>query len=154
MSVNSFAWILPWAEEIIDRIHYIQIDCSFRAFPDYSFCLWHGIYFNQSIPFALTLFPEESFQLFNIFFYCLKSFKSNENLFKGRIVLADMGASIKRFCKIFNMGRFVCHRHLIEKFWAKSPLGIMVTRLLKTKNETEYFQLCSEISVELKMYEQ
>lgn len=65
-----------------------------------------------------------------------------------------MGASIKRFCKIFNMGRFVCHRHLIEKFWAKSPLGIMVTRLLKTKNETGYFQLCSEISVELKMYEQ
>lgn len=65
-----------------------------------------------------------------------------------------MGASIKQFCKIFNMGRFACHRHLIEKFGAKSPLGIMVTRLLKTKNETEYFQLCSEISVELKMYEQ
>lgn len=65
-----------------------------------------------------------------------------------------MGASIKRFCKIFNMGRFVCHRHLIEKFGAKSPFGIMVTRLLKTKNETGYFQLCSEISVELKMYEQ
>ena len=87
------------------------------------------------------------------FFDCLKFFKSKENLFKGRIVLADMGASIKRFCKIFNMGRFVCHRHLIEKFWAKSPLGIMVTRLIKTKNETEYFQLCSEISVELKTYE-
>lgn len=153
MTVNSFAWLLPWAEEIIQKIHYMQIDGSFRAFPEYAFCIWHGIYFNQSVPFALTVFPTEKFQLYNILMDCLKFYKINENLFKGRIVLADMGKSIEEFCKVFDLGRFVCHRHMIEAFGSRSPLGLIVTRLLKTQSEFEYRQLCEEISGELKIYE-
>ena len=26
MTVNSFAWLLPWIEEVMQKIHYIQID--------------------------------------------------------------------------------------------------------------------------------
>lgn len=153
MTVNSFAWLLPWSEEVIQKIHYIQIDGSFRAFPDYAFCLWHGIYFNQSIPFSLTVFPTEKFQLYNILFDCLKAYQIDENLFKGRIVLSDMGTSIEEFCKIFNLGRFICHRHIIEAFGSNSPLGFIVTKLLKTQNELEYQQMCEEIAGEIKMYE-
>ena len=120
---NSFAWILPFADEIIQKIQYLQIDASFSAFPNYSFCLWHGIFNNESIPFALTLYPTEKFELSSILFECIKLYNLDENLYKGHVVLADMGKAIKSFCNIYNMPRFICHRHLIEKFGANSPLG-------------------------------
>lgn len=47
MTVNSFTWLLPWSEEVIQKIHYIQINISIHTFPDYAFCIWHGIYFNR-----------------------------------------------------------------------------------------------------------
>ena len=152
-AVNSFAWIFPWAKEIIEKVHYSQIDGSFKAFPDYSFCIWHGIFNNETIPYALTLYPTEDKQLYEILFDCLKFYKIDEELFQGRLILADMGDSIDSFCKKHNLAKFVCHRHLIENFGANSPLGIIVTRLLKAKNEGEYIQLSNEISVELKFYE-
>ena len=153
MTVNSFAWLLPWAEEVIAKIHYMQIDGSFRAFPEYAFCIWHGIFYNQSIPFALTVFPTEQFQLYNILIDCINFYKIDVNLFKGRIVLSDMGSAIEQFCKVYNLSRFICHRHIIESFGSRSPLGIIVVKLLKTKNEIEYHQFCEEISGEIKMYE-
>lgn len=113
--VNSFAWILPFADEIIQKIQYLQIDASFSAFPN---------------------------KLYNL----------DENFYKGHVILADMGKAIKSFCNIYNMPRFIYHRHLIEKFGANSPLGFMVTRLLNAQDETEYLQISEEIKTELKIY--
>lgn len=152
ITVQSIAWLFPWAQEVIEKIHYLQIDGSFKAFPDYAFCLWHGIYFNETVPFAFTLFPTESFQLYNLLFECLKLYHIDENLFKGRIVLSDMGEAIDLFCRTYNMPKLVCHRHLIERFGANSPLGIIVRRLLKVTNETKYLQMSKEIDAELKLY--
>ena len=149
---NSFAWILPFADEIIQKIQYLQIDASFRAFPNYSFCLWYGIFNNESLPFALTLYPTKKFELFSILFDYYKLYNLDENLYKGHAVLADMGKAIKSFCNIYNMPRFIYHRHLIEKFGANSPLGFMVTRLLNAQDETEYLQISEEIKTELKIY--
>ena len=50
------------------------------------------------------------------------------------------------------MPKLVCHRHLIERFGANSPLGIIVRRLLKVTNETKYLQMSKEIDAELKLY--
>lgn len=152
ITVNSFIWLFPWSTEIIQKIHYLQIDASFHAFPDYSFCLWHGIYYNETIPFALSVYPTEKFELFSLLFECCKYYKIDEKLFKGKIVLSDMGDSIKLFCTTFNMPQFICHRHLIENFGSSSPLGMMVARLIRCKNENEYFQISQEISAELKIY--
>ena len=46
-TVNSISWIFPWASEVIQKVHYCQIDGSFKAFPGYSFCIFHGIYFTK-----------------------------------------------------------------------------------------------------------
>ena len=151
-TVNSISWIFPWASEVIQKVHYCQIDGSFKAFPGYSFCIFHGIYFNESIPFAFTLNPTENFQLYNLIFDCLDFYKIDSNIFKGRLVLADMGKQIKLFCQSFNMPRFICHRHLIERFGSNSPIGLMVARLLKSKNESEYLKISAEINAELKIY--
>ncbi|KAK8892966.1 hypothetical protein M9Y10_030220 [Tritrichomonas musculus] len=123
----------------------MQIDGSCWALPDYSFCLWHGIYFNEKLPFALSVYPTEKFELFNLLFACCRFYKLDEKIFNGRIVLADMGDAIKLFCTTFNMPRFVCHWPLIENFGANSPLGMMAARLIKCKTETEYFQISQEI---------
>lgn len=98
------------------------------------------------------MFPKESFQLYNLLLECLNYYHIDECLFKGRIVLADMGESIDSFCRTYNMVRVACHRHMIEVFGSNSPLGIIVRRLLKVTNETKYFQLSKEIDAELKIY--
>ena len=152
ITVNSLIWLFPHSTEVIQKINYLEIDGSFRAFPDYSFCLWHGIHFNETIPFALSVYPTEKFELYNILFECCRYYKLDENLFKGKIVLSDMGDSIKSFCSTYNMPQFFCHRHLIENFGSSSPLGMMVTRLIKCRNEIEYYQISQEINAELKIY--
>ena len=54
MAVNSFAWLRPWTENVIAKIHYIQIDGSFLAFPEYALCIWHAILYKQLFPFTFS----------------------------------------------------------------------------------------------------
>ena len=152
-TVNSCAWILPFAPEVVQKAHYMEIDASFYALPDYAFCIFHCIYNNESIPIALTVYPTEAEELYEIFFTALSHFNLSPELFSGRCVLADMHDSIVSFCNRHQLGRFICHRHLIERFGSSSPLGSMVARLLRADSQETFDKLVEEISAELLVYE-
>ncbi|KAK8847989.1 hypothetical protein M9Y10_019041 [Tritrichomonas musculus] len=55
----SLTWIMPWAEKVSEDCYYIEIDGSYKAYEPYNYCIFYGIIYNNSLPFAVTLFPSE-----------------------------------------------------------------------------------------------
>lgn len=94
---RSLILILPFADNIINDIKYLEIDASFKATKPYSYCIFHGVIFNSSTPFALSIAPRESLELFELLFVGLKFFKLNFSLYEKLPVLSDMGSSIISF---------------------------------------------------------
>lgn len=142
---NKISIIFPWAFELIDHFHYLELDGSFRAMKPYAFCIAQGIFFNESIPFGISITPTESELLYQQIFEHLNSITSTPIQFCGKIILSDMGLSIKSICNKFNMTQYFCHRHIIEHFGASCVLGILCKRILKTYSIEEYDQICIEI---------
>ena len=60
--------IIPneWENKIMSSFHYIELDGSFRGMKPHAFCVAHGIIFNESIPFAISIAPKESFELYEL----------------------------------------------------------------------------------------
>lgn len=127
---RSLILILPFADNIINDIQYLEIDASFKAIKPYSYCIFHGVIFNSSTLFALSNAPRESLELFELLFDGLKIFKLNFSLYEKLPVLSDMGSSIIPFCKKHNMFHYFCHRHLMEYFGQRSSFGRWVKKIL------------------------
>ena len=151
--ITSFLWLLPYARSIFKSIHFMEIDASFKACKPFKYCIFHGIFYNVSIPFALSFAPEESTQLYEMLFTGCKKHGLNHDIFEGINVLSDMGTSIKAFCELHNMPKNFCHRHMIESLGARSSFGIWCARLLKCKNHEDYLKQREFIISELHEYE-
>ena len=67
--IRSVTWISPWAQKIQKKIQYLEIDASFKAVKPYAYCIFHGVVYNSSIPFALTLYPTEDTKLYESLFF-------------------------------------------------------------------------------------
>lgn len=150
--IKNIIWIMPWALEVINYMHYLQIDASFYALKPYKFCIYHSIYFNSSFPFALSIGPKENRFLYNLLFDGLNKFCLNKNVFENKVVLSDLGSPIKKFCKLHSNIQYFCHRHIIQIFGPKSSLGIWVARLLRCKTYLIYKQEKEFILVEMDEY--
>ena len=51
--LKSLIWNMPLAVRIIDKIHYIELDASYKAVCPYYYCVYHDVFINSSIPFAI-----------------------------------------------------------------------------------------------------
>lgn len=151
--LKSLIWIMPWAVRIIDKIHYIELDASYKAVRPYYYCVYHGVYFNSSIPFALSIYPSESEELFELLFIGLDKFKLNSKPFESKQVLSDMGPAIISFSKNHFYSNNFCHRHIIERFGANCGMGFWVAKILQSKTYYEYLMIREEILAELYEYE-
>ena len=151
--ITSFLWLLPYAISTIYNIHLIEIDASFKACKPFKYCIYQGIYYNASIPLALSFAPEESQSLYELIFTGCKKHQLKCKHLEGINVLSDMGISIKAFCDSHNMIKNFCHRYIIEHFGARSVFGIWARRLLKCKTYEEYLMRKEFISSELNEYE-
>lgn len=58
--------IISLANELIEKVHYIENDASFKAFQKYAYCIFHRKHNNKTVPFCLTVYPIESFELYNL----------------------------------------------------------------------------------------
>ncbi|KAK8877935.1 hypothetical protein M9Y10_004698 [Tritrichomonas musculus] len=152
MIINSLGWIFPWMNEIISKVHYLEIDASFKAVKPYSYCIWHGIYFNSSIPLAITIHPEEEKELFEFLFECLHKFEFDISKIENKPVLSDMGTAIKSFCDEHSMEQYFCHRHMIQDIGANCVFGFWANRLLKSKSYEEYLKNREFVLAELANY--
>lgn len=147
--LTSFIWLMPWYEETLSQMHFLEIDASFFALEPYKYCIYHAITNNSSIPIALSFYPTESSELYNLIFECMKKFNLDLTIFDNIEVLADMGKQIKKFCKENDLNLNFCHRHIIERFGAHSPLGIWAARILRTRTYVEYLQTKERVKSEL-----
>lgn len=151
--LKNIIWIMPWALDIIENYtHYLQIDASFKALKPYKFCIYHSIFYNASLPFALSIGPKENKYLYNLLFDGLSIFQLNEQIFEKKVVLSDLGNPIKKFCKMHSNIQYFCHRHIIQIFGPRSILGIWAARLLRCKNEINYIQEREYIFIEMDEY--
>ena len=154
VSIKNIIWIMPWAFEIIESYtHYLQLDASFKALKPYKFCIYHSIFFNASLPFALSIGPKENKYLYNLLFDSLSIFELNQEIFEKKVVLSDLGKPLKKFCKLHSNIQYFCHRHIIQIFGPRSALGIWAARLLKCKNEINYIQEREYIFTEIEEFE-
>lgn len=145
----SCIWVMPWFEEVLHQIHYLEIDASFYALDPYKYCIYHSITNNSSIPIALSFHPEESSELYGLIYENMSMFQLNQNLLYNLEVLSDMHAALKKFCADYNLNLHFCHRHIIGHFSGHSSLGIWAARLLKARTYNEYLKEKEIIQSEL-----
>lgn len=151
--LKSLIWIMPWAVRIIDKIHYIELDASYKAVRPYYYCVYHGVFYNSSIPFAISLHPSESEELYELLFIGLDKFRLNSKPFESKQVLSDMGTAIISFSKKHFYSNNFCHRHIIERFGANCGMGFWVAKILQSKTYYEYLIIREEVLAELNEYE-
>ena len=46
--LRSIVWIMPWAFEIIEKMHYLELDASFKATKPYAYSIFHAVIYNSS----------------------------------------------------------------------------------------------------------
>lgn len=131
--------------------HYLELDEAFRAIKPYTFCIAKGIFYNQSIPFEISIFHKLRVRI--IISANFELYQHQINFF-GKRVLSDMGSSIKSVCSKFNMTQYFCHRHILEHFGTSCVLGIIFKRILRTCSSEEYDQKCIELKDLLNEYKE
>jgi hypothetical protein len=53
-------------------------------------------------------------------------------------VLSDQGQALIAFCESHGLEQFFCHRHIIEKYGARSAAGMFVAHILRIESKTEF----------------
>lgn len=150
--IRSVTWISPWAQKIQKKIQYLEIDASFKAFKPYAYCIFHGVVYNSSIPFALTLYPTEDTKLYESLFLGLNKFHTDTCDFENHNVLSDLGPATESFCNMHSMSIKLCHCHIIERFGARFGFGTWVRKILKTKTLNDFLKLRIQIRAEIEAF--
>jgi hypothetical protein len=140
-AVVSFTWIPRWAWSAWEMSQYLQLDCSFRASRPFAYSVPQGVVCNQAIPLALVLNLSESKETYAWF---LEDLHASQGVgipeSPEKPVLSDQGWALQAFCRRYHFEQYFCHRHLIERFGASSPLGILFTRVLRETSQRSYDQ--------------
>lgn len=150
--IRSVVWIAPWAARIQKMIQYIEIDASFKAVRPYAYCIFHGVIYNSSIPYAITLYPTEETKLYESLFLGLKKFHIESSDFENKNILSDLGTAIEAFSNLHSMSIKLCHRHIIERFGPKSGICTWVRKILKTKTLNDFLELRIIIRAEIEAF--
>lgn len=124
--IKSASIIFPWAIDLLDTFQFIEVDASFKPMRPYTFGVAQGVIHNESLPFAISIAPTESFELYsNIFEHHNSLFPQKLNL-RGKALLSDIHLSIKSLSDHYGLIQFFCHRHIIEHFEV-----IVMTKILR-----------------------
>jgi hypothetical protein len=140
-AIVRFTWIPWWAFDSYLIVSYLQLDCSFRASHPFAYCVPQGLLFNEAIPLGLVLDLTENEQIYQSFMDDLIASHVPPPVdVPSKPVLSDQHLGLIAFCRRNNLSHFFCHRHLIEKFSARSPLGLLVARVLREKSARSYHE--------------
>ena len=150
--IKYISIVFPWSLDLIKDFQYIELDASFTAIKPYAFCVAQGIIFNESIPYAITVAPSESLELYDMIFEHSEEISKEQINWKSIPLLSDMHKSLIAVGKKYGLTHFFCHRHLIEHFGSSSVLGLICKRILSCYTFEEYDQICFEIPTLLECY--
>lgn len=138
LSVQTIVVLFPWAYEILKQSDFLEMDASFKGSKPYTFCLQSAIYSNESYPLELSIYPSESQQLYSAFVQFGKIIGIQEEEWKEKVLLSDMGGSLISFAKEYLHDYYFCQRHIIELFGPCSGLYTFVRKILRYALFEEY----------------
>lgn len=138
LSVQTIVVLFPWAYEILKQSDFLEMDASFKGSKPYTFCLQSAIYSNESYPLELSIYPSESQQLYSAFVQFGKIIGIQEEEWKEKVLLSDMGGSLISFAKEYLHDYYFCERHIIELFGPCSGLYTFVRKILRYASFEEY----------------
>lgn len=75
--IQVISIIFPWAVKTLKSIHYLEVDGSFDGMKTYVYCIFQGVLFNESVPIAITIAPQECLELYNFFFDDINTINNN-----------------------------------------------------------------------------
>lgn len=138
--LHSLVFIDLSFTDIIKHSNFIELDASFFALHPYVYSIPLGIIENESFPFALSIGPTESADLYlNVFNEIQRRDPTTFSILQNKPFLADEGAAIKAACDVAHIQQlFHCYRHLIQKFGASSLIGNLVSKLLFIPDRTRF----------------
>lgn len=136
--VQIVIWIAPWAFEVAKAFNYYQLDASFAPVKPYVYCVPQMIKDNRAIPLGFSICPTERSELFDFFFKALTENDPVKIVSISKPVLCDMGGGLEKFCKNWNLQRFLCHRHIIQRYNPTSYTGQLVCKMLRLCSEEEF----------------
>ncbi len=151
--IQTISIVFPWAVTALKSIHYLEVDGSFDGMKPYVYCVLQGVIFNESVPLAITIAPQECLELYKIFFDSIDEITQKGILWKEMFIISDMHQSIKSVCKSLGITHYFCHRHIIEHFGSSCALGLMVNKLLKCFSFINYINVADEVLRDLDKYE-
>jgi hypothetical protein len=135
--VVSLTWIPRWAPDAFEKASYIQLDCSFKPSRPYVYCAPQAIIRNEAIPLGFIMTPTERQQTYEWFYDDLSDMTGEPPPLKP--ILSDEGLGLINFGLSGRTGaHFFCYRHLIEKFGARSLLGILAKRILRIRTPEDF----------------
>jgi ubiquitin C-terminal hydrolase len=138
--VAQVIWIARWAVTAYKAANYLQLDCSFRGTRPFAYSVPMAIIRNVAVPLGFIMTPTEHTDTYTNFMQALwELIPSGER--KRVDVLSDQGPGLISFCKTHGIKQYFCHRHLIEKFGASSPAGMLAARVLRCQTVEEYQEL-------------
>ena len=130
--IKSFIWISPFAKSIImnKNVSCIQLDTTFKSVKPYSMCIPMAIIHNVGVPLGCVIGSTENTDLYESFYRQVEINLNIEEL-SSIPVLSDLGVAIKSFCEKRKITQYYCHRHLIERLGARSPMIPIINSLIK-----------------------
>jgi len=130
--IKSFIWISPFAKSIImnKNVSCIQLDTTFKSVKPYSMCIPMAIIHNVGVPLGCVIGSTENTDLYESFYRQVEINLNIEEL-SSIPVLSDLGVAIKSFCEKRKITQYYCHRHLIERLGARSPMIPIINSLIQ-----------------------
>jgi hypothetical protein len=103
---------------------------------------------NTAVPLGFVMAPRESQFTYATFMEELALYLPEGEL-QNHPVLSDQGPGLIAFCKHHNIRQFFCHRHLIQKWCAKSAAGLFVAQVLRIQRDTQFGRLLPQFKDDL-----
>ena len=134
--VDTLVWICPWANSSLSSFDYLELDASFHFLKPFCYSIPIVIKNNRSLPIGLSIALSEKTEIYT-------RFLDEVNLQHKMKVLCDLGSALKKTCQQFRFQRFICHRHLIERFNPNTLTGYLITKICQIKTEENYNKFIS-----------
>jgi hypothetical protein len=148
--LTSLSWLAPWALQALDIMNFSELDASFKVLKPFAYSIPTAVYNNKSIPLGLFLYNGEKRELFSNYIEMLLNHGVPIEVLQSKGFLTDEGTAIKATMKQFNLTRYSCYRHLIEKMGSSSILGTITRRLLFCSTQIAYASKINEAILEIR----
>lgn len=152
--VQSITVMFPWANAVLSKCRFIEMDASFKALNPYCFCLANAIYNNESYPIGISISPSENETLYSNFIELSINSRIDKEIWLGKSLLSDMHPSLIKFASEYCRFHYFCHRHILEYFGTNSGLFIFVSKLLRCCSYEEYDETRLDILCQLEYLNQ